>query len=249
MKIKLLFLLFTVNIVFSQKQIATQSHAWVMYFGNHRFTDKWGIHTEYQWRRNDFFENWQQSLIRIGLDYYGENGIQYTAGYAWIDTYEYGSQPVAKSFIEHRIWQQLILKNKFDRIEFQHRYRTEQRFLENWVKDSDGNFKQDGFNFRQRVRYRFMATIPLSRKEMADNTLFLSLYDEVFIGFGKGIGKNVLDQNRISASLGWRFNKNFNVQLGYLNQYMIKTDGIKQERNHTLQFGITYNLDFRKAKK
>jgi hypothetical protein len=230
---------------FSQKEIVSQSNAWTMYFGNHRITEKIGIHSEYQWRRSDFFESWQQSLMRLGVDYYAKNGLQFTAGYGWIKTYPYGQQPIAKTYDEHRVWQQLILKNKNGRIEFQHRYRLEQRFVENWIINSSDNYTLDGFNFRQRIRYRFMLNLPISKKEMIDNTLFLSLYDEVFIGFGKGIGKNVLDQNRLCATLGWRFSKDFNIQLGYLNQYVIKTDGIKQERNHTLQIGMTYNLDFR----
>ncbi|MFM7729334.1 MAG: hypothetical protein ACKO7B_21725, partial [Flavobacteriales bacterium] len=42
---------------FAQKQISEQEHAWLMYFGNHRITDCWGLHTEYQWRRADGFEH------------------------------------------------------------------------------------------------------------------------------------------------------------------------------------------------
>ena len=80
---------------------------------------------------------------------------------------------------------------------------------------------------------------------MEDKTLFLSLYDEVFLGFGKGIGKNILDQNRLFASIGWKFNGRSNVQLGYLNQMIFKSDGIHIERNHNLQLSWTYNLDFR----
>jgi hypothetical protein len=30
----------------------------VMYFGNHRLSDRWGLHTEYQWRRADLFNHW-----------------------------------------------------------------------------------------------------------------------------------------------------------------------------------------------
>ncbi|MFM7103911.1 MAG: DUF2490 domain-containing protein, partial [Flavobacteriales bacterium] len=98
-----------------------------------------------------------------------------------------------------------------------------------------------------RVRYRIMANIPINKKEMADNTLFLSLYDEVFLGLGQNIAKNVLDQNRLYAALGWRFNAKFSLQLGYMNQYVIKSDGIKAERNHTLQAAIFYNLDLRET--
>jgi len=80
---------------------------------------------------------------------------------------------------------------------------------------------------------------------MEDKTLFLSLYDEVFLGFGKGIGKNILDQNRLFGSIGWKFNGRSNVQLGYLNQMIFKSDGIHIERNHNVQLSWTYNLDFR----
>ena len=149
-------------------------------------------------------------------------------------------------FNEHRIWEQFILKSKVGRLNFQHRYPLEQRFLENWVKDASESYTMGGFVFRQRVRYRLLLTLPISRKEMADNTLFLAVYDEPFLGLGKGIAKNILDQNRLYVALGWRFNPNFNIQLGYLNQFVVKKDGIQAERNNSLQLGLTYNLDLRK---
>ncbi|MFO0494692.1 MAG: DUF2490 domain-containing protein [Flavobacteriia bacterium] len=139
-----------------------------------------------------------------------------------------------------------MIKSKSGRFDFQHRYRLENRFIENWAKGSDGVYAMDGFVFRQRARYRFLVTVPLNRKEMVNNTLFFSTYDEPFLGFGKGIGKNILDQNRLYFALGWRFNSNCNFQLGYMNQYVVKKDGIQVERNHTLQIGFTYNLDLRK---
>jgi len=81
---------------------------------------------------------------------------------------------------------------------------------------------------------------------MVDNTLFFSISDEIFLGFGKGIGKNVMDQNRFYTGLGWRFTKNIQLQLGYLNQYIIKSDGLHMERNHTLQASLTLQADFSK---
>jgi hypothetical protein len=30
-----------------------------------------------------------------------------------------------------------------------------------------------------------------------------------------------------------------------MQQYIVKGDGLKAERNHTLQLAVTYNLDFR----
>lgn len=234
---------------FSQKIISNQNHAWISYLGNHRITNKFGVHTEYQWRRADGFQNWQQSLLRFGLDYYVNPNVSATVGYGWIFTFPYGEQPIGHDFQEHRIWEQVNLKSKYGRFEIQHRYRLEQRFLENWLIGSDGVYKKSDDLFSQRIRYRLMIQVPLTKKELTDNTLFLNFNDEPFLGFGKGIGKNILDQNRFNASLGWRFNKDFNIQLGYLNQYIVKTDGIKAERNHTLLISTTYNFDFTKQEK
>ncbi len=221
----------------AQKEIATQSNGWFMYFGNHRLSDRWGIHTEYQWRRHEFISTWQQSLMRLGIDYYTKENSMLTAGYGWIVSFPYGEQPIAQEFTEHRIWEQWILNQRAGRLHVNHRYRLEQRFLERPA--------QNDYVFRQRVRYRLMLTMPLTAKELEDNTLFAAAYAEPFLGFGKGIGKNILDQNRLYLALGYRFNPRVNVQVGYMNQYIVKPDGVQQERNHNFQLGLTYNIDFR----
>ncbi|ELR69235.1 hypothetical protein C900_05306 [Fulvivirga imtechensis AK7] len=184
-------------------------------------------------------------MLRLGVDYYTKNSLQISAGYGWIVSYPYGAQPIAYTFPEHRIWQQLITNQTFGKLYFNHRYRLEQRWMRKKVPGQDDGYENAGFNFRNRARYRLLVSVPLTNKELTDNTLFLALYDEVFLGFGKGIGKNILDQNRLYAGLGWRFDKNFNVQTGYLNHFAIKPDGERMERNHTFQLGLTYNLDFR----
>jgi opacity protein-like surface antigen len=245
-KIVLFFLLFVFN-AFAQKDFSDQQHAWVTYLGNHKLTKKFGLHTEYQWRREEWFQNWQQSLMRIGIDYNVNSNLSITAGYGWIVTFPYGEQPVLYQFNEHRIWQQLNLKSKIELpkkvIEVQHRYRLEQRFLETYHLNSVDAPVRGETIFRQRVRYRALFLIPISKNTMEDNTLFLNINNEVFIGFGKGIEKNILDQNRFNIALGWRFTSNFNLQFGYLNQYVLKADGVKIERNHTLLSSLVYNID------
>jgi len=236
------------NFSYSQKNIDTQSGSWWMYFGNHKISDKLSLHTEYQFRRNDFASYWQQSLMRVGLDYHFNKENSATAGYGWIVSFPYGKQPIQVQTTEHRIWQQFINQSNSGRFYFHHRYRLEQRFIENARLDSNNVKIVDGYKFRQRARYRFLVTIPITNKKMEDNTLFFSAYEEVFLGFGKGIGKNILDQNRLFFGLGWRFNKQFNLQAGYLNQFIVKSDGINMERNHQFQAAVTYNFDFTKKR-
>jgi len=230
---------------FSYGQTAIHNNAWVMYFGNHRLTDNLGIHTEYQFRRNEGFKNWQQSLLRIGADMYLKDGAMLTAGYGWIVSFPYGEQPISLKFNEHRIWQQFIMQQQQGRVYFHHRYRLEQRFLENRKLDASDKSVVTDHRFRQRARYRIMASIPLNHSTLQDKTLFLALYEEAFVQFGKGVKANTLDQNRLYAALGWRFNRNFNIQAGYLNQRVFKADVLHKENNHTVQVGVTYNVDLR----
>lgn len=218
---------------FAQQQIDDQVHGWLVYQGNHHMGTKFDLHTEYQWRRADGFADWQQSLTRIGLDYKLNPSVTVSGGYGWILTYPYGSQPIANRTNENRLWQQVILKQPIGNFQVQHRYRLEQRWIDN--------------QFKQRMRYRAQVLIPL-QKSFVDKKqgLFLNLNDEVFLGFGSGIGKNILDQNRFIGAVGYQFNKDFSMQMGYLNQFVIKSDGLHMERNHTLWTAITYNFDFTK---
>ena len=233
----------------AQPTVDNQFNAWYMYFGNHRVSEKWSVHTEYQFRRSGIIQNWQQSLLRVGADYRVAKNLMVTAGYGWIVSFPYGAQPISLTTTEHRIWQQMILKQQVGRVGFNHRFRLEQRFIEDWQTNSVGEFEMDRFKFRNRGRYRFMVSVPLSRSSMENNTLFLAVYEEVFLGFGPGISVNILDQNRLYGALGWRFSPKLNVQLGYLHHYVIKSDGVRHEQNHTLQLSCTYNVDFRKKGK
>jgi hypothetical protein len=219
--------------LFGQKQIDDQIHGWAVYQGNHKLNSKIDLHTEYQWRRADGFANWQQSLARVGLDYRLNPNCTFSGGYGWIITYPYGSQPLAAKTQEQRLWQQVNLKAQYGSIQIQHRYRLEQRWIDTM--------------FRQRIRYRAQCIIPLQKTYLAQGKgLFMNVNDEVFLGFGKGIAKNILDQNRFIAAVGYKFNSNLNIQLGYLNQFVIKANGVQMERNHTIWTSVVYNLDFTK---
>ena len=243
-----LFIILYPGISFSQKQFSDQFNTWIAYSGNHKLSEKYRLHTEYQWRRSEFMKHWQQSLARIGIDYYFNNSDYVSVGYGWIVTFPYGEQPILRQFNEHRFWQQLNLKSisdiKIRSIEVQHRYRLEQRFLENYYINSSQELVKGETSFRQRIRYRAMLLIPLNKRTLIDKTLFLNVNDEVFLGFGEGIGKNILDQNRFNVSMGWKFDNNFNIQVGYMNQFIVKSDGVKIERNHTFLSSISYSLDF-----
>jgi hypothetical protein len=241
-----LFLLTVANSLFAQKNISDQNHGWIMFFGNHRLTNKISLHTEYQWRRADVFSSWQQSLTRVGVDYRVADNVTFTVGYGYIVTWPYGEFPVALKFDEHRLWQTLTLTQRTGRFYFNHRFRLEQRWVENVVTSANNPPAIDGYSFKERIRYRFLVNVPLNKKNLEPGAVFLSVYDEPFLQFGYHFGANFLDQNRLYGAIGYVLNSHCNVQAGYMQQTVVKNDGFKIERNHTLQLAVTYNFDFRK---
>ncbi|WPR71824.1 DUF2490 domain-containing protein [Flavobacterium sp. NG2] len=240
-----------------------QTNTWLSYNGNHKLTEKWALHTEYQLRRNEGLKNPMQHLIRFGLDYHLNKDVSVTAGWAYIETAAYGefAEQIPSKFNNHkfneqRLWEQLAINHKNSgRFFFDSRFRLEQRWSQSFTNTGtpmSPNFAryddpEEGYwKLRHRARYRFRVQVPLTSSTMKDNTLFLALADEIMVNVGKKVTANVFDQNRLSVALGWRFTKDSNIQLGYLNQFSEKSDGINKENNHTLTVGYTHNLDFTK---
>lgn len=204
------------------------SIGWYNYFGTFKVSNKFSIHTEYQWRRSDIISNWQQSLLRIGVNYHLNPRVLFRVGYAWIETFPYGEYPInglGRDFTEHRIFEVVQLSHKEGFIDFIHRFKLEQRFVGRY--SSANVTKEDEFPLLNRARYMCRLQIPLKGNEIKDKTPYVALYDEIFIGFGKNVTANVFDQNRIAVLFGYRFNKSIRMEAGYLNQ--------------TLQFGRQIN--------
>ncbi len=215
-----LFLLFHNNTYSQNTRLNNYNHiGWYNYFGIFKLDKKFGIHTEYQFRRNNFITDWQQSLLRVGVNYQPNPKVQLRLGYAWIETFPYGEIPIngmGKDFTEHRLFQMATITDKVSLIDFSHRFMLEQR----WVgRYSDTNLtKEDEFPLLNRFRYMFRFQLPLKGKEIKDKTPFVAVYDEVFIGFGKNVNENIFDQNRIGILLGYKFNPIVRMEAGYLNQ-------------------------------
>ena len=196
---------------------------WLMYFGTNKVSDKYSIHTEIQFRNHTITpNNTEQLLLRTGLNYHFSERATVTAGYAYIPSYIYDSEQKAPETEEHRIWQQFILTNKIGRVKFEHRYRIEQR----WVSQ----------DYKNRFRYRLMLFIPLNKPKIVEKTLFLGLYDEVFVNSKE----TFFDRNRLYGALGYQFNKNVGMQAGMMHQ---QVNGFGK---WYMQFALVLNTDFRK---
>ncbi|MCU0441826.1 MAG: DUF2490 domain-containing protein [Bacteroidia bacterium] len=194
---------------------------WYTTTGTIQFASKWSIHLEYQWRRDDYITNWQQSLLRTGVNYKLHENAIVRVGYGWIETFPYGDYPInsfGKQFTEHRLYQVITTTQKIGRFDLSNRYMLEQRWLATYTKAS--STEPDKWTYVNRLRYMGRVQTALKGTTIADQTPYAAIYDEVFIGFGKNLNQNVFDQNRLGVLLGWRFNKYFRIEGGYFNQIL-----------------------------
>jgi hypothetical protein len=134
---------------------------WYNYFGTFKVAEKFGIHTEYQWRRNNYITDWQQSLLRVGLNYNLNPRVLFRVGYAWIETYPYGDIPLnglGRDFTEHRIFEMVQLSHKEGIVDFSHRFMLEQRFVGRYTSANEAT--EDEFPLLNRMRYMVRLQIP-----------------------------------------------------------------------------------------
>ncbi len=196
---------------------------WYMYFGTNRVSERFSVHTEAQFRYYNTSGNFNQLLLRTGLNYRITPDAIATIGYGYINTdISFEQFPDEQRLIENRIFEQFILKNKVWELLFEHRFRFEQRFLKLGT-DSET---------QHRARYRFQITLPITK------IFFLNFYDEIFLN----LQDEIFGQNRLYMALGVRILENCSVQAGYLKNHFSNTNFDR------LQFAVFYNPDLRRKK-
>jgi len=184
--------------------------AWYMYFFNTTFKESsWGFQGDIQYRNFNIVGDLEQLLLRGGITYKPKKAdIKLTAGYGNITTGRFG--PDNSTTSESRTYQEALFPVQFgNRVYTNHRFRYEQRFVEN----------QD---FRTRYRYNIFLNIPLNKAAMEDKTIYLACYNEIFINGERNIGNGrsveVFDRNRLYLGTGYIIKKGLKVQLGIMKQ-------------------------------
>jgi hypothetical protein len=235
------------NSMMAQRQYVNNTNTWFMYIGTHKMTPKWGLHLEGQLRRSDFLANQQQYLIRLGVNYHLNTQVMATAGFVYVQTEPYGKQPANSDFPENRFWEQIQVKNQIGKVEMVSRFRLEQRIVN--APMLIGSVYQPGYGiYTNRFRFMQRISIPFSGSTIGPKSFYATVFDELFVNFGKKVAFNIFDQNRLCVGIGYVVPKYGRFEVGYLNQRLFKGDGIKAEKNHTIQLAFLANMDFKKPK-
>lgn len=187
-----------------------QLGAWYMYFWTTSFNEsQLGLQGDLQYRNWNIIGDLEQLLIRGGLTYQPENtAFKYTLGFANITTGAFGDSNSSVS--ENRFYQEALLPQRIgNRIYLTHRFRFEQRFVE----DQD---------FRTRWRYNIFINVPLNKVGFSKGTVYAAFYNELFINGQRDIGDGRMvpffDRNRTYIALGSVLRDNLRLQLGYMQQ-------------------------------
>lgn len=240
---------------FSQNTRITDRNqiGWLGYFGTVKISNKYSIHSEYQWRRDNYIADPKQGLLRVGLNYQANPKLQLRLGYAWIETQPYGDFPIngfGKDFTERRIFQMATLTDKVALVDVSHRFMLEQRFVGRYTNAALE--REDDYLLLHRLRYMLRVQVPLKGTSIADHIPYLAAYNEILIGFGKNVNENIFDQNRLGLLLGYKFNNQIRLEAGYLNQTLQLGREIEQrnvfQNNNGFIFNTIINIDATKNK-
>ena len=221
-KFLLLVLLF-IQLPAVAEETVEDGRFWLTWNHDYHINDKWRLNMHLQPRWREEGSTFDQMLYRPGLYYRVNPNLSLGGGYAYILTH----LSSGGNTHEQRLWEDVLYQtNVTDEIKFLSRSRLEQRHLEG---QSDVAHR-----FRQMVR--FSIPTPLM------SGLSAVFYDEYFVNFNSadwGVFRG-FDQNRAFIGVNYQFNKQANVDVGYLNQY-VNRPNIDVE-NHVL--AITVNTQF-----
>lgn len=210
------------KLAFAQSQFS----GWFADFSTFKLSNKYSIHFDAQLRSTDDIEHISTLLLRTGLNVHVKKNMIATAGYAFIHNRRVIGN-ISGYAPEHRTWEQFIVSHPLANTTLAHRFRLEQRFISKSVVENN-SLQNEGNVYANRFRYFFRTLVPLKSKLQA-NTPFISLQNEVFVNFGdkSAVNGEFFDQNRAYLSFGYRFSQEFDLELGYMNQYI-------NGRNNTL---------------
>jgi hypothetical protein len=184
--------------------------AWYMYFYQKKFANsQFGIQGDFQYRAWNLGSDREQLLLRSGFTFRPKSGdILFTLGYAYIGSGAPGDSDEVVA--DNRIYQEAMMPQKVgERFYFNHRFRYEQRFV-------------DGQDFRTRFRYNLFLNVPLNKKQMKKDAIYLALYNELFINgeteIGNGRTVQLFDRNRTYLGLGYFLGEKSRIQVGWMKQ-------------------------------
>ncbi|MEP6833966.1 MAG: DUF2490 domain-containing protein [Gemmatimonas sp.] len=210
-----------------------QTNGWYGNIFEQPITPSFGLVTDIQWRRNGFVEHPKQLFAVGGISWRATTGVRLTLGGGYIASTPYGLLPATYPTREYQIWYQLQLDQHAGPIDFNHRYRYENRWIHDVIHDDAGEHSSDT-RFAHRLRYQLRASHPF-RAKLRGQPLLAFASDEAFLGMTAVERRVAFDQNRASVGVGIPLGAHERMELSYMQQWIANSKLKTSEVNNTFQ--------------
>jgi hypothetical protein len=215
----------------SADELDSRTSTWFMSLTRIKFTEdvRGFVDIQPRFTLNDISDGkdggWDTLLLRGALGIQLSPNVGLYQGYAYIPTYD-------PKQVEHRSFQELLIKQPLTKGSFAHRLRFEQRFL-------DGDVNETAYRFRYFARLLY----PL---QFWHPKLSLAINEEVFINLNDADDgpQSGFNQNRLFVGLNYGMKPNLAYEFGYQNQYVNRTSGKGNISNNILFFGVQTNFSW-----
>lgn len=205
-----------------------ENTGWVFISHKQSISEKFDVRADFQLRSADKLSYLSGILLRGALSYNLNKQHSIALGYAYLGNWEY-ERDIRNSSGEQRIFEQYLKQQSFGKIEGSVRLRLEQRFMQ----------EEGETNFSQRGRIFLSAQIPILANEDFSKGIYTGLQNEFFMNLQKkeNVNGNFFDQNRLFASLGYRWNKKIDTEFGYM--YWRQKEKLDIVKRNTWQIMVT----------
>lgn len=205
-----------------QEKITYEWFYWIRYYNVAQVSDRLTLHTEIDNRRYFNPSRQSQFFTHIHLHNRIKPWLDVAAGFNFNLT---KFPTTSMSVPELRPWQEIsLLSNAESKWQFLFRYRLDERFIHN----NNTVELTDGYHFNLRHRFRVMISTAVA-KFKNKSILTFKIYNEIMLNTGDV--PRTFDQNRLSGSLEYQFNKRWSIESGYINILQPKSDTEYYDRN------------------
>ena len=181
-------------------------------------SDQWSIDADLGLRFKSKFKERSQQLLRAGVSYWPKSNLKVHLGIANMGFYR--ENRLDRN--EYRVYEELVLKNKFNKFQLKHRLRIEERYF----LSTDHEILRDQGEFNMRYIYLIKVFVPIWQPQDSRriHQLGLILSEEIFLNSGRNIQYNHIDQNRVVGGLAMKLNSPWSFELAYQNHFIVRNE-------------------------
>lgn len=196
-------------------------NSWFLLLNRFYLSDNWTVTNELHERTGSFLEDQATFIFRPSLDYSLNDNTEFSVGYSYVRSWPYQPYSLPIPINESNIWEQVLLKFKTGNVDIQNRIRFEHRFIDKIVVRNPTTapvYDIGSTTFSNRFRFRFVVAFDLLQLPNG-HSIFFNGFDEAWINQSDNLMPTSFARNWIYTGLGYKFNKDFNIQLAHMHQY------------------------------